>query len=94
MQVYIDVNDVVELRSHLVTDDNLVVGAGMTITDAIDIVSKTATIEGFGYFKRLAAHMEVIGNVAVRNVSAHNSQLYCCMNEILHRYCNVKCCIL
>lgn len=69
VQVFIDVNDVVELRSHLVTDDNLIIGAGITITDAIAIMRRTAKMDGFSYLQRLAAHLELIGNVAVRNVS-------------------------
>lgn len=73
VQVFIDINDVVELRSHLVADDNLVFGGGITLADSIEIMLKTATMEGFGYLARLASHVQLIGNVAVRNVNVEES---------------------
>lgn len=68
VQIFIDVNDVVELRSHLITDDNLVFGGGVTLTESIGILMKTARMDGFGYLKNFAKHIERIGNVAIRNV--------------------------
>lgn len=68
MQIFIDINDVVELRSHLITDDNLIFGGGVTLTESIGILMKTARMHGFGYLKNVAKHIERIGNVAVRNV--------------------------
>lgn len=68
-QIFIDINDITELRSHLLTDESLVVGAGMTITDAIKIMRKTSKTAGFAYLDRVATHMQMVGNIAVRNVS-------------------------
>lgn len=58
----------VELRSHLITDDNLVMGGGVTLTESINILIKTARMDGFAYLKNIAKHIELIGNIAIRNV--------------------------
>jgi hypothetical protein len=68
-KVYIDVGDVAELKS-LTTEPNLVLGANMSLTEAMDTfnrISKDNT--HYKYTKVLADHIDLIANVPVRNVS-------------------------
>lgn len=66
-QVFIDINDVEELRTHIVTDDYLILGGGITLTETIDILIKTASVDGFAYLRNVATHIGLMGNVSIRN---------------------------
>lgn len=65
--MFIDINDVEELRAHLLTDDHLIQGGGITLTETINILKKTASTDGFAYLQNLAHHIELIGNLSIRN---------------------------
>lgn len=69
IEVFIDVNDVKELKSYTDGSD-LVLGGNMTLTEAMDLFYKLChTKDGFNYLKVLADHIDLIANVPVRNVS-------------------------
>lgn len=67
IEVFIDVNDVKELKSYTDGSD-LVLGGNMTLTEAMDLFYKLChTKDGFNYLKVLADHIDLIANVPVRN---------------------------
>ncbi|KAJ6644053.1 Xanthine dehydrogenase [Pseudolycoriella hygida] len=66
LEVFIDVNDVDELRSHSMSNE-LVIGANVNLTETMDILSKASTEHGFEYCKHLVKHIDLIANVPVRN---------------------------
>jgi hypothetical protein len=68
-KVYIDVGDVAELKS-LTTKPNLVLGANMSLTEAMDTFNRISKENvRYKYTKALADHIDLIANVPVRNVS-------------------------
>jgi CO/xanthine dehydrogenase FAD-binding subunit len=68
-KVYIDVGDVAELKS-LTTKPNLVLGANMSLTEAMDTFNSISKENArYKYIKALADHIDLIANVPVRNVS-------------------------
>lgn len=73
IQVFIDVNNVAELRAHAMTADNLQleVGAGCTLTEFMLILAECAKSHDkqFAYCMELAKHVDLIATNAVRNVS-------------------------
>lgn len=66
--MFIDINDVDELRSHSLGNE-LVIGANVNLTETMDILTKASTTPGFEYCKELVQHIDLIANVPVRNVS-------------------------
>lgn len=68
MEVFIDINDVNELRSHSLANE-LVIGANVNLTETMEILTKASVTEGFEYCKELVKHIDLIANVPVRNVS-------------------------
>lgn len=71
IDTYIDVNSVKDLHSYTITNDQLVVGANMTLNKAIDLFNNVATnnTANFAYLKQVAYHISLVANVSVRNVS-------------------------
>lgn len=69
-QVYIDIADVDELISYQIENDHLVLGANMTLTEAMDLFDRISQEnKNFIYLKKLKSHIDLIANVPVRNVS-------------------------
>ncbi|KAJ6644052.1 Xanthine dehydrogenase [Pseudolycoriella hygida] len=66
LEMFIDVNDVDELRSHSIGNE-LVIGANVNLTETMDILSKASATHGFEYCKHLVKHIDLIANVPVRN---------------------------
>ncbi|XP_037034825.1 indole-3-acetaldehyde oxidase-like isoform X2 [Bradysia coprophila] len=66
LEMFIDVNDVDELRSHSLGNE-LVIGANVNLTETMDILTKASATPGFEYCKQLVQHMDLIANVPVRN---------------------------
>lgn len=69
--VYIDVTSVPELSQHMLTNNKLLLGGNVTLSDTMDIIlelSKDKEKE-FGYLKNVWDHIDVVANVPVRNVS-------------------------
>lgn len=67
LELFIDINDVDELRSHSLGNE-LVIGANVNLTETMDILTKASTTSGFEYCKQLVKHIDLIANVPVRNV--------------------------
>ncbi len=69
LQLFIDVSDVAELRSHSSGNNELVIGANVNLTEVMDILTKASSTSGFEYCVDLVKHIDLIANVPVRNVS-------------------------
>lgn len=68
-RVLIDISSVKESAAHYV-DQNLVIGAGTKITDAMEIFKSIAKErEEFGYLMNMYEHLDLVANIPVRNVS-------------------------
>lgn len=70
VRLFIDVNGVVELRSHRVDADagTLSIGANVNLTETMAILRRTAATQaGFEYCERVRTHIDLIANVPVRN---------------------------
>lgn len=67
-RILIDISRVQALRGVLL-DQNLVVGAGVTLTEFIDLCSLMSQQDYFGYLEKFRDHLELIAHIPVRNVS-------------------------
>lgn len=68
-QNLIDIFNVVELKNHSL-DVNLVLGAGMTLTEMMELFRQISSEnEDFSYLKEFYNHMDLVAHVPVRNVS-------------------------
>ncbi|XP_014217161.1 xanthine dehydrogenase-like [Copidosoma floridanum] len=68
VQVYIDVNDVLDLHRLSKTNDALTLGANVTLSIAKDSFEKYMTHPGFEYLKEMAKHVDLVASVPVRNI--------------------------
>ncbi|XP_018304122.1 xanthine dehydrogenase 1-like [Mycetomoellerius zeteki] len=66
--MYIDINNIQELRNIEKTDSTLVLGGSVTLTTAIETFQKYSNDAGFKYLNQLAQHAEMIANITVRNI--------------------------
>ncbi|XP_026330715.1 xanthine dehydrogenase-like isoform X2 [Hyposmocoma kahamanoa] len=67
-RVLIDIQPVEELKGYYV-DQNLVVGAGSTLTNFMDIMLTVAhQEEEFGYLLKLHEHLDLVAHIPVRNI--------------------------
>ncbi|CAH2233060.1 jg18404 [Pararge aegeria aegeria] len=66
-KVLIDVSYVSELKSYAI-DQNLVIGAGNTLTDLMSIFATVGNTDNFGYLNVLNEHLSLVAHVAVRNL--------------------------
>ncbi|CAH4031683.1 unnamed protein product [Pieris brassicae] len=74
-QVLIDISAIEELKTHYI-DQNLVIGAGTTITDFMGICKKMAeTDEDFSYTHKFYEHLDKVAHIPVRNVSSIGGNL-------------------
>ena len=65
----IDIFNVDELKGYAI-DVNLILGAGMTYTDIMDLfLQLSAEKEEFSYLKQFYDHMDLVAHIPVRNVS-------------------------
>ncbi|XP_061376981.1 uncharacterized protein LOC133318771, partial [Danaus plexippus] len=62
----IDISGVKELKGYLV-DQNLVIGAGLTISNLMEIFQEISDTENFEYLKVVNDHLQYVGNIAIRN---------------------------
>lgn len=70
IQVFIDINNVGQLKGHRSMATFLEVGGTVTLTDLIDILQDVATRnkQHFGYLSALVTHIELIASTSIRNV--------------------------
>ncbi|RZC34943.1 indole-3-acetaldehyde oxidase-like, partial [Asbolus verrucosus] len=68
-QVYVDITSIEELITYKVENDFLIMGANMSLTEAMTLFDKLAEkYEKLTYLKRLSSHIDLIANVPVRNL--------------------------
>lgn len=68
-RVLIDISRIEELKTHFL-DQNLVVGAGITLTDLLTLFKETAKeYEDFAYLQKFYEHLDLVAHIPVRNVS-------------------------
>ncbi|XP_034488432.1 aldehyde oxidase 4 [Drosophila innubila] len=67
IQHYIDVNMVPDLKQHSIESDHLLLGANMSLTEAMQVFQQAASRSGFEYCAQLWKHFNLIANVPVRN---------------------------
>ncbi|XP_026741880.1 aldehyde oxidase 1-like [Trichoplusia ni] len=70
----IDITAVQELRTNEL-DQNLVVGAGLTLTEFMDILKEGSKVENFSYFEKLYNHIELVAHIPIRNVGTIGGNL-------------------
>lgn len=75
IKVFIDVNNVPQLKNRSSNSTSLEVGGSVTLTDLIDIFKDVAlrNQQHFGYLKELVTHVELIASTSIRNVSKWNA---------------------
>ncbi|XP_049874983.1 uncharacterized protein LOC126373064 [Pectinophora gossypiella] len=72
----IDILNVAELKGHLV-DVNLVLGAGMSLTEMMQVFLKLAAEkEHFSYLRKLHEHMDLVAHIPVRNIGTIGGNLF------------------
>lgn len=67
IQVFIDVTQVVELRSHSI-ENQLIIGANVSLTETMDILKNASKFPGYEYCALLVKHIDLVATVPVRNV--------------------------
>ncbi|XP_050344182.1 uncharacterized protein LOC126769434 [Nymphalis io] len=70
----IDIFNVSELKEHTV-DVNLIIGAGMPISEAMEIFLKMSENEDFSYLKELYNHLDLVSHIPVRNIGTIGGNL-------------------
>lgn len=68
--VYIDVNDVPDLRRIEKNGDSLILGGNVSLTVAMETFEKYSNEDGFKYLRHLAHHIDLIASVPVRNMGS------------------------
>lgn len=66
---FIDMNAIGDLKKHDLTNDKLILGANLSLSEAMDIFKDASKKTGFEYCEQLWNHFDLIANVPVRNVS-------------------------
>lgn len=68
--------NVSELLNHEITNNELIIGANISLTEAMNIFNKLSEEKKkFKYLRKLAHHIDLIANVPVRNVSRKPTKL-------------------
>lgn len=68
--VYVDISNIAELRAHKVNENFLVLGANITLTDAMRTFKRlSVSTKEFGYLGGIASHIDLVATVPIRNVS-------------------------
>ncbi|XP_058124743.1 uncharacterized protein LOC131289060 [Anopheles ziemanni] len=68
LQIFIDVNSVEELRSHYLSSNELFIGANVTLSEFMQILSKVARKRpSFTYCQEMAKHLNLVASLAIRN---------------------------
>ncbi|XP_050344198.1 uncharacterized protein LOC126769439 [Nymphalis io] len=67
-KLLIDVTDIAEIKGFYV-DQNLVIGAGNTLTDVMKIFDTVSETDNFSYLRILNDHLKLVAHIAVRNLA-------------------------
>ncbi|CAK1542922.1 unnamed protein product [Leptosia nina] len=74
-RVCIDISSIEALQD-INTDDNLVIGAGMTLTELMSVCDQRAGAnEDFSYMKTLREHLDLVAHMPVRNIGTIGGNL-------------------
>ncbi|XP_026741879.1 xanthine dehydrogenase-like [Trichoplusia ni] len=68
-RLLIDISGVQELKGY-VLDQNLIIKAGTTLTEFLEILKTVAKSEYFGYLDKIHAHILKVAHIPVRNVAS------------------------
>ncbi|XP_068627637.1 uncharacterized protein [Battus philenor] len=72
----IDISDVAEIKGFLL-DVNLILGAGMTLFDMMEIfLTISADNEDFSYLKEFYTHMDLVAHIPVKNIGTIGGNLF------------------
>ncbi|KAJ0176326.1 hypothetical protein K1T71_008500 [Dendrolimus kikuchii] len=63
----IDISDIDELKGYVI-NQNLIVGAGVTLTNTLKILKTVASKDYFSYLDKLYKHIKLVAHEAVRNI--------------------------
>ncbi|XP_043496073.1 indole-3-acetaldehyde oxidase-like [Polistes fuscatus] len=66
--LYIDINDIPDLRRIEKTENSLILGSNVSLTVAMNTFEKYSKDDGFQYLRHLAHHIDLIASVPVRNI--------------------------
>ncbi|XP_032686991.1 indole-3-acetaldehyde oxidase-like isoform X2 [Odontomachus brunneus] len=69
-EIYIDVNDIPDLRRIEKSNDYLTLGGNVSLTVAMETFQKYSSEVGFKYLRHLAHHIDLIASVPVRNIGS------------------------
>ncbi|KPI90909.1 Sensory neuron membrane protein 1 [Papilio xuthus] len=76
----IDISDVVELKAFLL-DVNLILGAGMTLSDMMELFLKMSSEnENFSYLKEFYSHMDLVAHIPVKNIMPRSQNAHAIVN--------------
>ncbi|XP_055537410.1 uncharacterized protein LOC129725501 [Wyeomyia smithii] len=68
IEMFIDVSSVKELKSYSITNEELIIGAGVSLTEFMEILNEAAKKQSvFKYCEDLSRHVDLIANIPVRN---------------------------
>ncbi|XP_075144826.1 uncharacterized protein LOC142219935 [Haematobia irritans] len=65
---FIDLHSIRELHEYKLSKDTLVLGANLSLTDAMVALKEASKLEGFEYCAKVWNHFDLIANVPVRNM--------------------------
>ncbi|CAL8082189.1 unnamed protein product [Orchesella dallaii] len=68
-QVYIDINNIPELKQSKVDASEVSIGANVTISMAIDLLQKASELDGYSYTADMVKHIKRVANLPVRNAA-------------------------
>nr|XP_050853429.1 uncharacterized protein LOC127065310 isoform X1 [Vespula vulgaris] len=66
--IYIDINDIPDLRRIEKSENHLTLGSNVSLTVAMKTFEKYSKDKGFEYLRHLAHHIDLIASVPVRNI--------------------------
>ena len=67
-RILIDISGLTELKGFYI-DQNLVLGAGTTLTDTMNIFEKVSNYDYFSYLKTFNEHLRLVAHIPIKNVS-------------------------
>jgi len=69
-RAYIDVKNIAELKKTILSSTNVIVGASVTLTSLIELLTKAAEeMDAFKYAGDMATHLMRAGSTPIRNAS-------------------------
>ncbi|PZC72656.1 hypothetical protein B5X24_HaOG210767 [Helicoverpa armigera] len=78
-RVLIDVSSLQELKT-VTYDQNLIVGAGMTLTEFMDVLKTASETEFFGYLAKIYSHVDLVAHIPVRNLMPRAQSTHAIVN--------------